>query len=182
MGVVAGTGPAALDDPARSTAPALYTSVVEGRDDEAKEAAYAMLGLGNAPQKPKPEPKPAARARRPAPRKVQPAPLSQQPPPSAAAPLVGEEPSSLRDIPAIVVSPPEREIATVESITALLARLTLEPVPVAKPIRIIDENFLFAAPWAAQTRCGTSQGKAEGAGEDDEVARMLGELVDEMCA
>lgn len=172
---VAGTGPA-VPDPARTArGPAPYTSVVEGRDDEAKEAAYALLGLGKAP------PKPAAPARRPAPQKAQPAPPSQQPP--AAAPPRGEE-TPLRRIPAIVVSPPKRETPTVESITALLARLTLAPVPAAKPltktILNLDDSLLSAAPWACKPRRGTSQEMV--ADDDDEVARMLGELVDEMCA
>lgn len=166
--MVDGTCPRpAVDDPMPTArGPAPYTSVVEGRDDAAKDAAYAMLGLSKAP---------APARRRPPTQKAQRAPVSQQP--SVAALHKGEE-NPMRRIPEIVVSPPEREIPSVETITALLARLTLAPV-VAKPVRVINENLLSAAPWKIVTpRHGTSQERDD----EDEVARMLGELVDEMRA
>lgn len=134
---VTGLGPAVYD-PTAPRGPAQYTSVVEGRDDEAKEAAYAMLGLSKAPAPPQ---------------MAQPAPASEQPP--AAEPL--EEDIPMSSIPEIVISPPGREIPTVEAITTLLAQLTLEPVAAAEDDEMIDLDLLYAAPWVITPRPGTSQ-------------------------
>ena len=132
-----------------------------------------MLGLSNAP------PKSAASAHCPAPEKAQLATPHQQP--LTASPLKSEE-SPLRNIPVIAVSQPKREALTVEYITALLARLTLAPVQAAKQISNQDEDddLLSATPWAYEARRGTSQDMNDD--DDDEVAEMLDELVDGMCA
>ncbi|TFY60385.1 hypothetical protein EVJ58_g5187 [Rhodofomes roseus] len=122
-------------------------SVVEGRDDEAKAAAYAILGLSKAP------PRPST--------------MSHAPPAPKAHPI------PVVRVPKIIITPPARELVTVETITALLAKLTLSAVPAAVTTTI--EGLLSSRPWVSKY----GSRSAEGMEDDDEVARMLGELVDE---
>ncbi|KZT69774.1 hypothetical protein DAEQUDRAFT_726077 [Daedalea quercina L-15889] len=153
------------EPPPTARRPAQYESVVQGRDDEAKEAAYALLGLSKAPPKPvAPTDTLAQKAQ----------PIVSQPQPANPPPQASQVPVII--VPEIVITPPEKELAIVDRVTALLAGLTLRPALFTDGI--VDEDMLSGKSWAGTLR----QGDEEDLGneEEDEVARMLVDLVDEM--
>ncbi|KAH9928195.1 uncharacterized protein B0H18DRAFT_1210449 [Fomitopsis serialis] len=78
-----------------------HVSVVQGRDDEAKEAAYALLGLSKAP--PKPSPTNCSPARKPQPVHMK----SRSPVDLPRAWQI-----AIIHIPEIVITPPAKELAT----------------------------------------------------------------------